>query len=193
MAATKKRQKQLNKARLDKQRKAKQAANNSQLLRQPADPQTEIVSVNMDNMLAAVVNRDPRAWDALMDFMGYFNDHHYSQFGTSTIKKLNEFVACLSAAVATEGFNPSLDQAVKLTQMNHLIQHLFASSCYRTTDSLLDVSLALQGNVPRLMALMNPRSEIQLNQSKLFDIDTTLASLWFNSYILGISSPTERI
>jgi hypothetical protein len=141
-------------------------------------------------MLKGIADQDPRVWDAIIEYMAFFHDHHYKQFGITAIKRLNQFVHCLFTAMSVEGFNPTHKQALTLVQMNHLIQNLVASSSYQVTDAILDSVISMKGNVPKIMALMNPRGKIQLRQDKLFESDAYLASLWYMAYMLGISSPT---
>lgn len=192
--ASKNRKKKLNQARqVRKIRKAKAKVKAPDLLVAPVSVQTDIPGVHMDNMLRAIADRDGRVWDAFVKYIMYFGDHHYKKFGTPAIKKLNEFVHCVFTAMAVDGFTPAPRQAADLIQFNHLFHHLVASSCYRNTDPILDSTLVMQGNVPKIMALMNPRCEIQIDQAKLFDVDPFLASVWYTSYMLGLSSPTKLI
>jgi hypothetical protein len=128
-----------------------------------------------------------------LEYLSYFQDHHYRQFGTDAIMLINEFVAVVFAAMAMKDFTPKKQEAVHLVQMGHIFQHLVASSSYRTTDALLDSVLPMQENVPKLLFLLNPRCEIQPNQTKLFDADPFLSSIWFLTYMMGISSPTKAI
>lgn len=193
MAASKNRLKQLDKQRKQKLLKAKKDAENAPLVIEPVDVTKQVPTMNVDAFMLAVANRDKRAWDALMHFMGFFEQHHYRHFGTPDIKRINDFAFCVSAAMMREDFLPTPAQAGKLVQMSHLMQALFASSCHRSTNVLLDCVIPMQGNVPKILALMNPRCEIQIDQAKMFDVDPILSSVWYTSYLLGLSSPTGLI
>jgi hypothetical protein len=185
--------KQLEKQRRQKLLKEKKEAEKAALVVAPADASKQVPTMNVDAFMLAVANRDGKAWDALMQFMGFFERHHYRHFGTPDIKRLNEFAFCVSAAMLREDFLPTPAQAGKLVQMGHLMQALFASSCYRNTNTLLDCVIPMSGNVPKILTLMNPRCEIQIDQAKLFDADPILSSVWYMSYLLGLSSPTGLI
>ncbi len=187
--ATKKRQKQLVKQRKNKQLKVK----NSPLIRMPEDPTKDIPSVDFPAMLKAITEKNPRVWDDFVKYMMYFNQHHYQQLGKSSYIKLNEFIHCAFTALAYDGFNPSIQQAQQLIQASHLFQHLTASSCYGTTTAPLSAVMCLQDNASKVLMALNPRSEAQLDQSKLFDLSPFMASLWYSAYLLGISSPTKQI
>ena len=190
---TKARQKQLAKQRRDRQQREKKAEAARPLFIPSEDVTKNVPQMDYDATLKAIAANDPRVWDEFMKFLGYFETHHYTQYGKSSLKRINVFVSCLQTALMKEGFSPDMQQAVKLTQMGHLIQHVVASSCYLSTNSLLDCVLPMEGNVPKIFMLQNPRCDIQLNQEKLFDINPVLASLWYCSYLLGLSSPTELI
>ena len=191
--ATKKRQKQLIKGRLDKAKRAKKAADEAPLLHIPGDATQDIPRVDYPAMLRAIAAEDPRVWDAFIQYMGFFERHHYSQFGLNSIKSLNEYVQCVFTALGKETFVPSRAQASILVRLVHVFGHLVASSCFKDTTHVLDSVLPMQGNVPKILFLTNPRCKIQMDQSKLFDADPQLASLWFQSYLLGISTPTDEI
>ena len=159
----------------------------------PPSPEVGVPDFDLDLALDLIARGDPRVWDEFLKFLAWFETRHYLKFGKDAIKCLNRFVATFSAAIAKEDYLPSPEQAVKLIQSNHLLHHLIASSSYQDCDALLDVSIGLQNNLPKLLMLQNPRCEIQIDQKKFFDMEPWLASLWFNSYPLGISSPTAVI
>ena len=190
---TKKRQKQLTKARLDKQKRARANFKAEAFIDEPLDKRKEVPRIRADRFLRAVIENDPRVWDVIADYLTYFETHHYLQFGTSSLKRLNEFVQCMYTAILKEGLVPDSKQSARLVQINHLLHSIVAASCFRNNDAVLDCVLPMEGNVPKIMTLMNPRCEIQLDQRKMFDINPELASLWYTTYILGLSSPTERI
>ena len=162
------------------------------LTRPPRTP-VDVPSIDMTNMLHAIANGDGQVWDALLNYLRFFNEHHYKAFGTTAIKKINEFVHCFFTAMAVEGFSPNLQQAAQLIQLGHVFQHLVATSSYRDNDALLDSVIPMQGNIPKMLMLLNPRGDIQPDQSKLFDAHPGLASMWYMTYMMGLSSPTKRI
>jgi hypothetical protein len=191
--ATKKRQKQLNKARLDKLRKAKKVADSVPLVTMPADVTTDIPSVDYERWMKAVGDRDQKVWDAIVQFLLYFEENHYQAYGHSALLKINAFVQCVYSAIALEGFNPSTPQALQMIQLAHLFHHLVASASYQDNDAVLDAVMGQQNNIVKVFFLMNSRCKVQLHQSKLFDANPTLASMWYMNFMLGIATPTETI
>lgn len=184
---TKKRQKQLNKNR--KKRKLEHAP----LVNMPADPTVNIPKVNYHAWLKAITNREPRVWDSIIDYLLFFERNHYKSFGANALISLNEFGTCVYAALMDEEFMPNNEQAVKMIQTGHLFQHLMAISAHRTNDAYVKSTLLQKGNVVKLLFLLNPRCEFQVDQAKLFEAEPFLASLWFNTYLLGVSTPTKTL
>jgi hypothetical protein len=190
---TKKRQKQLAKARLDKQRRDAKVAKDEPFIDPPANREQDTPRIRVDRFLRAVIENDQRVWDVIIEYLCYFETHQYLQFGRSSLMRLNEFVQCMYTVMLKEELVPTPEQGARLTQINHILNSVVAASCFRNNDAALDCVLPMQNNVAKITALMNPRCEIQLNQEKLFDLSPQLASLWYMAYILGLSSPTERI
>ncbi|MHC4299398.1 MAG: tetratricopeptide repeat protein [Planctomycetota bacterium] len=191
--ATKNRKKRMDnqkKARALRQKKAEAAR---PLIRFDSPKDVGVPMVDFDRMLRAIADRDPRVWQSFVQYLHHFESCHYVRYGREAVKALNQFVQCFFTALATEGFQPDNQSLVNLIQMNHLTQHVIASTSYQNTDALLDSALSMDMNLPKILMLMNPRCEIQLKQDKLFEADPTLASLWYNAYMLGISSPTKLI
>jgi hypothetical protein len=190
---TKRRQKQLAAARKKRVKKQETLKRGTPLVTIPKDPAQEIPIVDLPAMYRAIAARDSKVWDGIISYLTFFQDHHYRQFGTGAIMRINEFVAAVFAAVAVEDFVLEKQQAVALVQLSHIFHHLVATSSHRTTDAYLDSVLPMQSNVPKLLFMLNPRGEIQPDQRKLFDVDPFLSSIWFLSYMMGISSPTKVI
>lgn len=186
--ATKHRKKQLDKIRKKRQQKLKNT-----LVVMPKDPRANIPSVNVSSWLAAVSRKDPAVWQAIFEYLSFFERHHFLQFGVDAIKKINSFIQCVYSAIAYEDFFPTGDIAARLIQTNHLFQHLVAVSSYGTNDAVLDSCTPMEENLVKLLMLQNPRCEIQIDQEKLFDVNPYAASLWYISYLMGISSPTSLI
>jgi len=157
------------------------------------DPKIGVPVMNMGAVLQAIVDRDNEVWNAFIKYLLFFESHHYKQFGSEAIKRLNVFVHCFFTAMAVEDFLPEPKQITNLIQLGHILQHVVASSSYQTCDRILNCTLGMQNNVPKIMMLMNPRCEIQLDQEKLFEIEPNVASLWYMTYMMGLSSPTELI
>lgn len=187
--ATKKRQKQL-----DKIRKKRNYEHKTHLLSPAKDPaKGDIPSVNVDRFLEAIARKDPIVWTAIFEYLLFFETHHYLQFGRDAIKKINMFLQCAFTALAREDFYPEGEICGRLIQAGHLLHHLVAISSYQTTDGILDACTPLSENAIKLMLLQNPRNEIQIDQDKFFSVNPLAASIWFQAYLMGISSPTSRI
>jgi len=188
-----KHQKRIAKNRKTKLVRERKVARAQPICLPPPSPEAGIPDFDLDLALDLISRGDTRVWGEFLAFLSWFEQHHYVKYGKDAVKCLNRFVAAFSAAIAKEDYLPGTDDAVKLIQSNHLLNHLIASSSYQTSDALLDVSIGMENNLPKLLMLQNPRCEIQIDQKKLFDMQPWLASLWFNSYPLGISSPTALI
>lgn len=184
---TKKRQKQLNAQKRRKDAKAVPMVNI------PDDPRGEVASVNTEAMLRAIADKDPLVWDEFIKYISFFETHHYLQFGREALIQFNNFCQCFTTAMMMEDFSPSPIQGANLIKLQHITHHIFASCSFRTTDTALDCVMGIKNNAGKIMTLLNPRCEIQLDQRKLFDIDPYLASMWYMSYLLGLSSPTPII
>lgn len=191
--ATKKRQKQLDRKRAARKAKKNQTVKTIGLVQWPKDPSVSVPTINVPGMLKAIANDDQVVWAEFLSFLHFFELHHYIKFGNDAIRNLNDFCTCFTAAVSRESLFPSDFHGPKLIQMGHIIQHVFASSSYKDTDVSLDMSIGIKNNLGKLLALQNPRCAIQIDQKKLFDADPTLASLWFLTYMMGLSSPTSKI
>lgn len=185
---TKKREKQLRKVR-----NARQVKQQNTLITMPENPQQHIPEINMDAMLSAIARKDQKVWQAILEYLHFFELHHYLMLGRLAIKQLNQFVHVVFTALACESFLPEPRFVPKLIQMSHIFQHLVAQSSYQTTDAALDVSMGLKHNAWKMMFTQNPRNEIQVDQEKFFESDPYLASLWYLAYMMGISSPSQTI
>ena len=163
------------------------------LVNWPKEAKSDLPTIDVPAMLRAIANKDPQVWKALLSYLHFFESHHYLRYGNGAIKQLNDFCMCFNTAFSREDFFPCAEVGPRLVQMGHIVQSLFASCSHRTTDVVLDTSLGIPNNVGKMLATLNPRTEIQLDQKKIFDVDPYLASVWYMTYMLGLSSPSERI
>jgi hypothetical protein len=187
--ATKKRQKQLRKQK--KQKKLREVK--APLVLMPQNPMTDIPEVNYDGWLRAIESRDPRCWDAILHYLTYFERHSYKAYGPRAIKSIHRFCQLVYTLMGVDEFSPSGRQASQLVQCGHIFQHLVAVTGFKNNDGALHSAILQQKNLPKVLFLLNPRCDLQINQSDLFNTDPTLVSLWYNNYLLGISSPTDQI
>jgi predicted O-linked N-acetylglucosamine transferase (SPINDLY family) len=185
---SKKRQQQLRELKKRREVKTKKAG----IVRMPSDPTKEVPEINYAAFMRAVGEGDLKAYDAVIEYLLFFERHHYLQFGVQALKSIANFVTLSSALLLREDMTPSKQQSIALVQLGHLYNHLASMTGY-SNDRTVQMLMLQQHNLPKVLFALNSRGEFQIDQSKLFDLDPTLASMWFNSYILGISSPTKRM
>jgi hypothetical protein len=185
---TKRREKQLKKVKQKRQQRQ-----NETLVVMPQDHTQDIPGINYEAWLRAVAARDPKVWDAIVQYLSFFESRHYRAFGRSAIVKLNEFATAVMVAISNPDFRPNGNQSARLVQASHLFHHLVAISSFETTDVGIRNSVMQEGNVGKLVFLTNPRSLEQIHQEKFFEKEPYLASLWYLNYLLGISSPTPTM
>jgi len=190
VARNKKRQKQLDAKR--KTKSLRQKAVSEQLIIEPTK-ETGIPALNYNACLKAVTARDPKVWDLIIKYLLFFESHHFTKFSTAAIKVLNEFVQITNTALMDEEFVPNDNHAQGLVQVGHLYQHIVALTGYETTDGPLRNVLITKDNAAKVLMLQNPRCVTQISQDNLFAVSPILASMWYQTYLLGISSPTNVI
>lgn len=174
-------------------KKHKKRQKGTPLINMPADPNTKVPTINYNAWMKAIVDRDPRVWDSIVDYLLFFERHHYKAFGVQAVSSMNDFGNAVYASLADESFKPSVQQAMKLVQVGHLFQHLMAVCGHETNDTNIKSLLLQKGNLPKILFLLNPRCEFQIDQEKLFDVDPFLTSVWFNTYLLSVGTPTKTI
>lgn len=174
-------------------KKHKKREKGTPLIKMPSDPKTKVPEINYTEWMKAIANRDPRIWDAVVEYLLFFERHHYMSFGVQAVASMNIFGNAVYAALADEDFKLSKQHAMKLIQVGHLFQHLMASCAHEKNDTNIRSLLLQQGNLPKILFLLNPRCEHQINQKKLFDIDPFLTSIWFNTFLLSVGTPTKTI
>lgn len=187
--ATKKRQKELRKQKTRKKRRGMKQP----FFNVPEDMQKEIATCNRDVWLRAIVDRNQDLWRAVVEYLSWFEQHHYKSLGSEAIKQLCEFVQLTYTALSIEGFNPRPQDAMFMVQLGHVFQHLVAITGYERNDGILRNLMLQQENLIKIFFVLNPRCESQLDQEKLFELNPNLASIWFATYIAGLSTPTKLI
>jgi len=188
--ATKKRKKQLRQQKI----KQKQRAQKLPYVQFPKDFREGIPVCRRDRWIKGVLDRDPLIWDAIIHYLSFFEVNHYRAYHTEALKILGEFVELTYLALMTEDFHPKQgEQAVILVQLGHLFQHIVAVTGYETNDGTLKNMMLKKDNLVKVLFLLNPRCEFQLDQHKLFDTNPALVSIWYSIYMAGISTPTKRI
>lgn len=182
---TKKREQQLNAMKRKRTQQQRQSYVNI-----PVDGTKGVPVVDYAAMLEGIGRLDVSVFDAILNVLMFYEHNHFKQFGYEAIKSINEFCAVAQAACMCERLTPTRQQAVALVQYAHIFHHLVAISGFETNDAALRCTLMTEQNLPKVLFLQNARCKAQVDQGKFFDADPVLATMWFNTYLLGIATPT---
>lgn len=185
---TKKREQQL---RDMKKRRAEKVRSNYVSI--PEDASKGVPKVNYANMMEGIGRLDTSVFDSILNVLVFFEHNHFKQYSLEAIKDINAFCAVAQAACMCEALTPTREQAVALVQYAHIFHHLVAISGFETNDAALRCTLLTERNLPKILFLQNPRCTVQVDQKKFFDADPVLATMWFNTYLLGIATPTGTL
>lgn len=133
-------------------------------------------------------------WDvvteAIIEFLRYHETHHYCGYGQEDVKTFDNFVTSVIAAFTFPGYVVTGQMIPALISCGHIFSSIVASSHYETNDLLLK-QLISGGDLVKLAFAQNARCRIQANVKAFFDANPPLASLWYNTYLLGTGCPTE--
>lgn len=159
----------------------------------PKNAREGFPEVNYLACMETISRCDPAIFDAILQFMGFFEVNQYKQLGRDGVKRVTMFCQVVYSACLNESLIPTPKQAMMLVQMSHIFHHLVACTGFETNDGALRGTLLTEHNLPKLLLLQNPRCVTQVEQKQFFELDPTLSTMWFNSYILGISTPNARL
>jgi hypothetical protein len=140
-------------------------------------------------MRELLAGRNNTVVQGIIDFLGYHEPHHYYGYGPEDVKTFNAFVTSVIAAFTFPGFTVPGNMVPNLISIGHIFSSIVASSAYETTDIILRQCIA-GGDLVKLAFAQNARCKIQANVHALFDSNVQLASLWYNTYLLGAGCPT---
>jgi predicted O-linked N-acetylglucosamine transferase (SPINDLY family) len=186
---TKNREKQLRQKKVQKKVTEKKAP----FVTMPKDHRQQIVQIDEDRWMRAILARDQDVFRAIVDYLFFFENHHYKMLGTAALKDLGHFIRLTYDAMLTEGFNPRNEDAINLVQLSHIFQQLVAVSGYKTNDGPLRNIMLQKDNLVKALFLQNPRCEFQVDQKKFFDANPQIASIWHGVYMGGLSTPTKTL
>jgi len=127
---------------------------------------------------------------AIVDYLRFFEVHHYSEIGTQDMGYIDEFVSSVFAVITDQNFKLGEDSGKHLISCGHMLSNIVATSSYRTTDGPLLHIMRQQNNYAKLLFLYNSRCTVYVPVKTLFDVNADISSLWYNTYILGDSNPT---
>ena len=143
-------------------------------------------------MRELLAGRNDAITQAIIDFLGYHEPHHYCGYGQEDVKTFDAFVNSVMMAFTFPGYTITGNYVPALISMGHIFSNIVASSHYETTDLLIKQCIS-SGDLVKLAFAQNARCRIQANVKGLFDANVQLASLWYNTYLLGAGCPTELI
>lgn len=167
------------------------AATETQVCVYRDDPGTGIPIWN-SALFARLINQKRwiECFESACKFMTYFETHHYKGFGKDDIAAINAFVTSVFMLLIQPDFTLGTQESFRLVSCGHLFASLVALSGYLTTDPALRMLIS-EGNLVKLTFLQNSRSNIQANAKIFFDANVELASVWYNTYMLGVGCPTD--
>lgn len=133
-------------------------------------------------------------WDicttAVCDFLCFFEKHNYRGYSKEDINTFNKFVTSTILLLTHPNYKVENQLAFRLVSCGHLFSNIVTVSGYETTDAILK-QLINEGNLIKLCFCQNSRSKLQANVKAIFDANPMVASLWYNTYMLGVGCPTE--
>ena len=128
---------------------------------------------------------------AMHEYLSFFETLHFTSYSQDDLHRLDTFVSVVIAAMADPAFILKGPLAVNLIATNHLLCNLVATSAYGTTDGILKQVLRQQDNLLKVLFLYNQRCETVIDVKSFFDVEPQVASLWYTTYSLGTSNPSE--
>jgi len=141
----------------------------------------------------AIRDRNPKIYDAIFEYLAHFEAHQYTHIGQQGVKCLDQFVQAVFSVLLCDSLKPSKEQAWKLCSHAYLFNSLVAISSFEITTPIVKALSNVDSNFPKVLFTLNNRSTVQLNPAELFDVSEEMASLWYQQFILGISSPNPTI
>jgi len=130
---------------------------------------------------------------AIGDYLCFFERHNYSDIGPDDCMALDDFVSTVFTILTDQNFKVSERGALMCASTGHLFSNLVATSSYKTTDAALLHVLRQKNNFAKLLFLYNARCSCDIPVAKLFDVNPSLASIWYTTFVLGASNPTAII
>lgn len=140
----------------------------------------------------ALVSGDyPKVISSLTDILAFFERIQFTSYCPEDLARVDEFVATAFNIITDPNLKISELDGRRLVACSHLFSNIVAVSSYLTTDAPLIHVLRQDSNLPKVLFLLNARNSIRLDPEIFFNIDASIATLWYNTYVLGTSNPTE--
>jgi hypothetical protein len=157
----------------------------------PGAPKEGLPVVKRIKYLKAIINGDPhKVAQAIISILIFFERNSYTTYSSQDRRNIDDFVMMVFIVMTGDIKFADMD-AKMLISMGHVFSNLVATSNYHVTTPVVKHVLRQQNNYQRLLFLLNARCEVEIEQSKLFDVNPEMASIWFNSFVLGTSNPTR--
>jgi hypothetical protein len=126
---------------------------------------------------------------AIVHYLIFFEENHYFSYSLVDQLLLDDFVSAVFAVIVDPKFLPNDNDSKCLVACNHLLSNIVATSAYETTEGPLMHVLKQPNNAAKVLFLYNSRCKIKLDLKKFFDVSPLIASIWYNTYMLGTSCP----
>ena len=168
---------------------AKEGNNNNVVLERPHPSE----GVPVWNTAAFIRLLQSKKWvdatQAVCDFLCFFEKNQYLSYGKDDIRSFDSFITSVCLMLTNPEYMIDGQYAFRLVSCGHIFSNIVSVSSYDTTDFLLK-QLINEGNLVKLAFCQNSRAKIQAKVSAFFDANPTLASLWYNTYLLGVGAVT---
>jgi hypothetical protein len=127
---------------------------------------------------------------SIIKYLIFFEENHYFAYNLEDQLRFDEFVSAVFSTIVDPNFVPNDNDAKCLVACNHLFSNVVATSSYGTTDGPLLHILKQQNNAAKVLFLYNSRCKIKIDLKKFFDVSPLIASIWYNTFMLGTSCPS---
>ena len=176
-----------------RQREAKQVAvYESEICRYNDNPNDGVPQWNTTAFMKHMATKNYKeCYAAVIKFLKYFDAHHYKGYGQKDVRQFDDMINCVTLLMTTSEALVEGPEAFQLVSTGHMFSNIVASSHHGTTDTILKQAIA-EGNLVKLLFLQNARCGIQGSIKVMFDAHPQLATLWYNTYLLGCGAPTDK-
>ena len=158
----------------------------------PVKDSGQLPTIKVNAYLHALLNGNFKlVTDSIHQLLQFFEATHFTAYGAADRSRLDDCISTILTIITNPNFKLEDREALNLVATNHLFCNLVASSSYLTTDAALQHVLRQPDNYMKVLFLYNQRCETVIDVKTLFDVDPGPASLWYTTYSLGTSNPSE--
>ncbi|MHC4301752.1 MAG: O-linked N-acetylglucosamine transferase family protein, partial [Planctomycetota bacterium] len=122
---------------------------------------------------------------SILEVLYYFQQHNFRAINEEGLRRLDELVSAIMAALSDPGFNFPHKYIPLMISRGHLFANMVAISSYKDTDAILNNIIHQEDNYFKILFLYGVRNMSHIKPEVLFDHDPTLASVWFFTYPLA--------